>query len=75
MTLVLELALVTKLKALAEPVSNVFDGVTTREQRMERVRVAVKRRADVVYTVENGRIVTMAQAFTRAYGEDLWEDA
>jgi hypothetical protein len=66
-----EISLLTKLIILNPSCRTVFDGLTNRGERKEKVRVAVKQVSAVIYRVENGRRITIAQAFYRAYGEEL----
>ena len=71
MTLHLELALVTKLKALGQPVLNVFSGDTYPSDRKPKVRAACLAVRDVLFKIENGKHVTIAMMFARVYGEAL----
>ena len=71
MTLTLEWALVKKLISLGVPARTVFDGITTREERLAKVREAVKLVPDITYTLTDGKRVTMTQAFMHAYGVAL----
>lgn len=71
MSLSEEMALVTKLVSL-QVKCNAFDGgLTTFEQRREKVRGALKPVADVTYTVRDGKNITMRQQFARVYGVEL----
>lgn len=65
-----EMALVTKLISL-QVKCNAFDGLTTFEQRREKVRGAVIQVPDVTYTVRDGKNITMRQQFVRVYGVEL----
>jgi hypothetical protein len=66
-----EMALVAKLISLELPCREVWNGVTTQAERRERLRPLVKKVSEVTYTVIEGKRITMAQAFIRAYGVDL----
>ena len=66
-----EQSLVNKLVSLGLPAKGVFDGDTYRDQRMEKVRVYCREVPEVVYRIEQGKIITMAMAFRRAYEEEL----
>ncbi len=70
MSLSEEMALVTKLVSL-QVKCNAFDGLTTFEQRREKVRGALKQVADVTYTVRDGKNITMRQQFVKVYGVEL----
>jgi hypothetical protein len=71
MSLKEEMSLVSKLLSLDLPCKTVFDGLTNRDERKEKVRAVVKTVRDKIYKVENGRNITMEQAFQRAYREEL----
>lgn len=66
-----EMSLVTKLIALAFPCENVFEGLTCQAERREKVRVFVRQVPDVVFTIRNGKNITMRKQFYAAYGEEL----
>jgi hypothetical protein len=61
-----ELELVNRLRRLNVPCS-AFDGVTSYEQRRERVRAAIRRVATATYSEG----VSMGEQFERVYGESL----
>jgi hypothetical protein len=65
-----ETALICKLRALDREFT-LPDGLTTIEQRRDVVRDAIKPWLDVVYTIRNGRQITMRMQFADAYGEVL----
>lgn len=71
MSLTDEIALATKLKALDLPCKTLFDGVTTQAERREKVRVLVRQVPDVIFTVRNGREITMEMMFLTTYGDEL----
>lgn len=62
-----EMSLVTKLRALGIE-CNAFDGLTTVEQRQERIRAVLDPVLDVTFTVRNGQRITMAMQYADAYG-------
>lgn len=62
-----EISLVTKMRALgAKPEFPV--GLTTLEQRRDAVRAVLDPLLDVTFTIQNGKRITMAMQFARAYG-------
>lgn len=63
-----ELILVSKLRSLQIDCA-AFDGLTTPEQRRDRVRAAMQPVLDVTYTVKDGKRVTISEQFERVYGE------
>lgn len=66
MSLADEMSLVTKLRSL-QITCNAFDGLTTFEQRRELVRGAVSQIPEVVYTVRDGKNITLAKQFEHVY--------
>lgn len=63
-----EISLVTKMRALgAKP--QIPDGLSTREQRRDAVRAALDPLLEVTFTIQNGKRITMAMQYARAYGE------
>lgn len=71
MSLTHEVSLVTKLKALQVPCNPFSDGLTTFEQRRELVRGAVSQVPDVVFTIRDGKVISMAQQFRAVYRCEL----
>lgn len=65
-----ELLLVNKVRSL-QVICNAFDGVTTFDQRREKVRGAVSQVPDVVYRTVDGKNITLQQQFERIYGVSL----
>jgi hypothetical protein len=70
-TLTEEMLLVRKLISLDLPCKTVFEGLTSRDERRDKVREAVKQVPDVTFTIDHGKVITMAMMFARAYGESL----
>jgi hypothetical protein len=66
-----EMALVKKLISLDQPCKTIFDGLTSRDERRDKVRAAIQKIPDVTYTIQSGKRITLAMAFARAYGETL----
>jgi hypothetical protein len=66
-----EMALVTKLIALGLPAKEVFSGITTQDERRDKVRVYCREVSEVIYRIENGRHILIKDAFRRAYEEEL----
>ncbi len=72
MSLTDEWALMQKLKALDQPNAlDVFAGIRTQAERMEKARAMVKKVCDVTFSIVDGKRVTMTQMFVRTYGVDL----
>lgn len=63
-----ELSLVTKLKSLGANVDQVFDGLTTPQQRAPKVWAALEPMRDVLFAVRNGKHITLEMQFADAYG-------
>ena len=63
-----EMSLVTKLRALGAE-CDAFVGLTTVEQRKDRILKAMDTFEDVTYTVRNGKRISMAMQFAHVYGE------
>lgn len=72
MNLSLEWSLFVKLKSLDIPCAAFNTGLKTYDERRENMRVAIKQVPDVVYTVREGKIITMSQQFSKVYSQD-WE--
>jgi hypothetical protein len=67
-----ELALAIKLKALGMKPAAFEGGLTTVEQRRDIVRTQIRTvGAEVTYTLRDGKRITLADQFHRAYGEAL----
>jgi hypothetical protein len=66
-----EMELVTKLVALGFPAKSVWDGLTTQDERRDKVRAYCQQVPEVIYRIENGRHILIKDAFRRAYSEDL----
>lgn len=63
-----ELGLLAKLRSLDQKFSPP-PGLTTTEERRAAVREALDPWLDVTYAISNGKRITMAMQYARAYGE------
>lgn len=62
-----EISLIAKVKSLGVKFDP-WEGLTTPEQRRDSVRTAIAPISHVVFTVRDGKQITLAQQFERVYG-------
>jgi hypothetical protein len=61
------------LISLDFPAREIFSGITTTEERMAKVRHLIRYDGNITFTVIDGRRITLAEQFLKAYGVCLEE--